>query len=207
MFRAITISREYGSGGGMIGEMLAQRVGWKLLDRRIVNEVAERAKVAPAFAARLDEQVDPWFYRLVKALWNGGFEAAPGSTAPAPFDSEAMARMTAEILREAARAGECVIVGRASQCVLRGDKDVFHASVFGPHAEKIQRVRSRLAPGADAERVLREVDRQRAAYIQRFYGENWKDRRLYHLTVTSGLGLEAVVATVLCAAGLSPKHS
>ena len=74
MFNVVTISREYGSGGGMIAEMLAHRLGWKLVDKSLVAEVARRAQIDAETAARLDESVDPWFYHLVKGLWHGGYE-------------------------------------------------------------------------------------------------------------------------------------
>ena len=100
--------------------------------------------------------------------------------------------------------------GRGSgdrQCILRRRHDVFHVSVFGPQQQKIQQMRDRLAPGIDAERFMKESDRRRAAYIRRFYGEDWKDRRLYHLVISSVLGIETVADTIVCAAGLTPKAS
>lgn len=206
MFRVITVSREHGSGGGIVAEILAKHLGWKLLDASVVDEVARRAKVPPNAAARWDEGVDPWFYGLVKALWHA-YASTATTPESEPFDSETMAKMTAEIFREAAQAGECVIVGRGSQCVLRRRKDVFHVSVFAPREEKVQRLRGRLAPGTDVERALEETDRKRSAYIKRFFGEDWKDRRLYHLTISSTLGLETVAATIVCAAGVPRAHS
>ena len=207
MFNVITISREYGSGGGTLAEMLAHSLGWKLVNQSLVEEVAKRAKIDPEIAARYDECVDPWFHRLVKGLWQGGYEGLATTVDTQMVDSEAMARLAGEIIREAASLGQCVIVGRGGQCVLRQRNNVFHVSVFGPHQQKIQRMRDRLAPGTDAERFMAETDRRRAAYINRFYGEDWKDRRLYHLVISSVLGLETVRDTILCAAGLTPKTS
>jgi cytidylate kinase len=201
MFRTITISREYASGGGMIARMIAERLGWNLLDARLVEDVARRARVPTQAAERLDEQTDPWFYPLVKGLWRGGFEAAPGSDVPWPLDAQTMAELAAEIMREAARGGKSVVVGRGGQCVLRDREDVFHVSIFAPLHQKMARLQERLGPGHDYEKILEEKDRQRATYIKRFYGENWKDRRLYHLTITSALGLETVATTILSAAG------
>jgi cytidylate kinase len=123
------------------------------------------------------------------------------------IDSEAMASIGGEIVREAASLGECVIVGRGSQCLLRRHENVFHVSVFAPRREKIHRLRERLASEADVERFMDEMDRRRAVYIHRFYGKDWKDRRLYHLVISSGLGLETVTNTIICAAGLTPKTS
>lgn len=207
MFNVITISREYGSGGGTLAEMLADGLGWKLVNQSLVEEVAKRAKIDPEIAARYDECVDPWFHRLVKSLWQGGYEGLATTVDTRMVDSEAMARLAGEIIREAALLGQCVIVGRGGQCILRQRDNVFHVSVFGPHQQKIERMRNRLAPGTDAERFMEETDRRRAAYISRFYGEDWKDRRLYHLVISSVLGLETVRDTVLCAAGLPPKAS
>jgi Cytidylate kinase-like family len=76
MFRAITVSREYGSGGGEIACMVAERLKWRLIDDAFVAEIAKRASVAPEVARRCDEALDPWFHRLLKAMWRGGHEGA-----------------------------------------------------------------------------------------------------------------------------------
>jgi len=207
MFNVITISREYGSGGGRIAEMLAQRLGWRLVDKSLVTEVARRAQIDAETAARFDESVDPWFHLLVKSLWQGGYEGLATTVDTSVIDSEGMARIGEEVIREAASLGQCVIVGRGSQCILRDRQGTMHVSVFGPRPEKIQRLRERLAEVADAERTMDDIDRRRAAYIRRFFGEDWKDRRLYHLAISSVLGLETVTNTILCAAGLAPRTS
>jgi len=207
MFNVITISREYGSGGGMIAEILARRLGWRLVDKSLVTEVARRAQIDAETAARFDESIDPWFHLLVKSLWQGGYEGLATTVDTGVIDSEGMARIAEEVIREAASLRQCVIVGRGSQCVLRHRKDAFHVSVFGPRHEKIQRLRERLAAGTDAEQTLEEMDRRRAAYIHRFFGEDWKDRRLYHLVISSVLGLETVTNTIVCGAGLTPQAS
>lgn len=207
MFNVITVSREYGSGGGIVAEMLSNRLDWKLVDRSLVTEVAQRAQIDPEVAARFDERVDPWFHRLVKSLWRGGYEGVASSVDTDVIDSEAMTRIGAEIVREAASMGHCVIVGRGSQCLLRNRKDTFHVSVFGPYKGKVQRLRELLPPGSDVERAIEEMDHWRATYIKRNFDKDWKDRRLYHLVISSGLGLETVADTILCAAGLNPHKS
>jgi Cytidylate kinase-like family len=207
MFRIITISREYGSGGGVVGETLARQLGWRLVDRSVVSEVARRANVDPSVAARFDEAVDPWFHHLVKALWRGGYEGVASRVETEAPDVQTLAAVTGEILLEAAALGQCVIVGRGGQCLLRDREDAFHACVYGPREQKIQRLRERLAPGMDVGECLEHIDRQRAAYIQRTFGEDWRDRRLYHLMISSVLGLETTAATILRAAGLTPRDS
>ncbi len=207
MFRIITVSREYGSGGGKVAEMLAERLGWRLVDRQLVAEVAKRARVDAATAAHFDETADPWFHRLVKALWRGGYEGVASQVETEALDSQTMASVTQGILREAAALGECVIVGRGGQCVFHDRQDAFHAAIYAPREMRIAALRERLTAGSNIEGWMEESDRRRAAYIRSTFGEDWKDRRLYHLMISSALGLEAVVETILCAAGRAPHGS
>src|SRR5689334_20680798 len=69
MFRVVTVAREYGSGGGSIARLLAERLNWKLLDRCLVERIAQAASVDPQVAEKYDECSDPWFNRLAQALW------------------------------------------------------------------------------------------------------------------------------------------
>src|SRR5579872_5761439 len=72
MTRIITISREYGSGGAAIAEILAKRLGWRLVDDPLIAEIATTAKISRETIDRYQESEDPWFHRIMKALWRGG---------------------------------------------------------------------------------------------------------------------------------------
>lgn len=69
--RVITIAREYGSGGAAIGRELARRLGWKLLDRELILELARRAHVHPCRVSEMDEHATSFVNRLLKSLWLG----------------------------------------------------------------------------------------------------------------------------------------
>lgn len=66
MFRLITIAREFGSGGAAVAQRISERLGWRLLDRALLEGIARSAQVDPRLAERFDERVDPWFHRLSK---------------------------------------------------------------------------------------------------------------------------------------------
>jgi cytidylate kinase len=201
--RAITISREYGSGGGIIARILAHRLGWKLVDSALIDEIARIANVNPQVAARLDEAIDPWFHRLTKALWRGGYEGSATCELTDSFDADAMASMCRRVITEAVEIGQCVIVGRGGQCILQARQDVFHVSVYAPLAQKIERLRDRKPPGTDLAALAYETDRRRAAYVRRYFGQDWTDRHLYNLAICSGCGLERTASAIMQAAGLS----
>jgi cytidylate kinase len=203
MIRTITISREYGSGGAEVAEIIARRLGWKLIDNSLIAEIAKAAEVNPALARQYDECVDPWFHRLAKAMWQGGYEGAASTVETSPFDADAMVALCRRALEEAASIGNCVTVGRGGQCILRG-RDVFHVFIYAPVEERIRRLRARIG-GTDEElaRLAEETDRMRATYIRRYFGEEWNNPLLYELIISSSVGLERAASAIICAAGLA----
>jgi cytidylate kinase len=200
-FRVVTVAREYGSGGAAIATRLAGRLGFQLLDRALIERIAEEAHIDPDLARRFDEHVDPWVKRIGHALWYGGFEAVAVVDENDVVNADRLAVLGGRVIEEAAHAGGCVIVGRGGQCLLRGRSDVFHVFVYAAREERLRRLRERLGPGAELELVLEETDRERAAYVRRHFGENWLDPRLYHLMVNATLGEEAAVSAILAALG------
>ncbi len=203
MFRVITISREYGSGGTSIARRIAERLGWQLVDDPLVVEIARRAQVHPDVARRYDERVSPWFERLTQSLWRGGFEGSASRAEGLAFDADEMSRLWSQLIRETAEIGKAVIVGRGSQCTLRDRQDVFHVSLYAPIEFRIEHQRGLVPAQTDLEDLARETDRQRAAYIRRYFGEDWKDRRLYHLEINTSIGFERVADVIVTAAGLA----
>jgi cytidylate kinase len=203
MFRVVTLAREYGSGGANIAQLLADRLGWKLLDRCLVEKIAQAARVEPRVAQAYDERPDPWFDRLARAFWEGGGlrGALPGPSFDV-FDANTAASLTQSLIEEAAAMGNCVIVGRASQCILQRRNDTFHVFIYAPREERLRRVRERHATLAEAEEALDVRDRERAAYVRRFYDQDWTNRHLYHLMLSSSQGEQVAVSTILTAAGL-----
>jgi cytidylate kinase len=202
MYPVITVAREYASGGGRIAQLLAGRLGWKLLDRCLVEEIAKAASVEPQVAEKYDERPDPWFDRLAETLWQSpGLRGYMGGPVSTWFDGEVAARLTKRVIEEAAGIGDCVIVGRGSQCILQSRGDVFHVFVFAPRVERLGRLRARepRLTKAEAEKKLDAQDGLRAAYVRDHYGLDWTNRHLYQLMISSSLGEEAAVSIILSA--------
>jgi cytidylate kinase len=195
MFRVLTIAREYGSGGALIGRSISERLGWKFLDKVFIENIARAAKVDPQLARRLDERTDSWLERLGRQ-WVGAFEGVVVSQ-PDFFDAETMAGLARNMIEEAYRRGNCVIVGRGAQCVLQHRKDAFHVFIFASWAERVARVQQRLPGKTDIEELIRSTDRQRADYIRTYFRRNWMDLHLYHLMICSELGEDHVESTII----------
>jgi cytidylate kinase len=208
MYRVITISREYGSGGSELARVLGRRLGWRLVDDDLIVQIAEAERISQDEVRRNDECVDPWFHRVLKALWHGGFEGAATRADLDPLDADRVANLWNRLALETAALGECVIVGRGGQCLLKGRGDTFHVAVYAPMSERIKRIREREPDRRDPEAAAHERDAIRAAYIMRHFGHDWTNRHLYHLMICSSVGLENAAEAILSSAGLGARsHS
>lgn len=197
MYRVLTVSREYGSGGGRIARSVAEKLGWKLLDRALVEAIARSVQVDPDLARRYDERVDSWLHRVSRrGLWHGAFEGVATVTDAQFFDAETMAGLGRNLITEAHSRGNCVIVGRGAQCVLQDRNDVLHVFVYAPWPERIARVRRRVPSAGDVEQLIRSTDQLRADYIRLYFGCEWNHPHLYHMLISSELG-ENVVAEII----------
>jgi cytidylate kinase len=202
MIQVITISREYGSGGGPVAKILGQRLGWRLIDDPLIGDIAGSIHASPEAVRSREEQVDPWFHRIVQALWRGGFEGAVTRTEAEPLDADGIARLWNGVILEAASMGRCIVVGRGGQCLLQGRPDAFHVKLYAPMKLRLRNLESREPPGTDLAAAAADRDRRRAAYIRHYFDQDWLNPHLYHLMLCASIGLERAARTILCAAGL-----
>jgi cytidylate kinase len=199
-YRVITVNREFGSGGGRIAQTIAQWLGWKLLDRDIIDAIAYAAHVDASQVQQYDEHVASWLQRLNQqtmrsAALAAGMELAEGSV----FDAAEMVKITQKVVEQAYAEGNCVIVGRGAQCILQHRPDVYHVFVYAPYRERVERLRKRLEPGAHVEQRIRKVDEERAKYLQEYFGKCWNNPHLYHLMISSSEDEGAAARLILFA--------
>ena len=199
-YRLLTVNREFGSGGGRIAQAIAERLGWKLLDRDIIDAIAYTAHVDSDVVRNYDEHVESWMRRINRgamrsAALTAGLELGEGAV----FNADEMTKVSQKIIEEAYSSGNCVIVGRGAQCVLQHKRDVFHVFVYAPYKERILRLRKRLDKGANVEQRIRTVDAERAKYLQQYFGKCWNDPHLYDLMISSNEDESPTVRLILYA--------
>jgi hypothetical protein len=177
--------------------MVAERLGWRLLDKALLEEIGRRAKVSERSVEALDERVDPWLHRITRPLWGSGGDGYSTIVPVELFDADAEARMAQTVIQEAYSAGGCVVVGRGAQCVLRGRAGVFHVFVYADWADRVRRVRERVGPKKDVEALIRSMDAIRLDYIRRHHHLDRLNPHLYDLMVKSSQQLEAAARLIL----------
>jgi cytidylate kinase len=198
MIRVLSIEREFGSGGGGIAQVLADRLGWAFWDHGITCEIARRLKCDIAAVEKREERLDPTFYRLMKAFMRGSYEGSiEAGTGMELLDAEHLAKHFEKLVNDIAKKGNAVIVGRGAAYFLRERTDGMHTFVYASHTEKLRRLLALGRSRSEAEGLLETVDKERAAFVKKYYGKDWPDRSLYHLLINSKIGDEAVISMIL----------
>lgn len=199
--RAITISREYGSGGGEVAARLAVRLGWQLIDHEVVARVAQELGVSIAEAEAYDERTEGLVSRILSSMQ---------AIDPAMFVNAAVSPVTdrrvyqealRRVVEAAVTAGHVVVVGRGAQFLLANRRDVLHARVVAPVELRIPYVMQREGLDYDAARARVQLkDRDRNRYLQATHHQHPDDLHLYDLVVnTNVLDLESAVDVIALA--------
>jgi len=197
MIRIITVEREFGAGGTVIAEKIAQHLGWKLWDQLLTEEIARRAECPKAVVEVREERTDPLYYRLFRSFLRGSYEGSLNAHKINPVDSECILKFTEIVVQEAAKTGNSVIVGRGSQQFLRNRQDTLRVFLYAPREDKVRRLLARGKSENEAEELVDTVDRERADFIHKYFRVQWPDRAVYHTMINTAIGDAAVVHMVL----------
>ena len=182
-------------------QKLAERLGWKLWDQLLTNEVARHSGMRFPTVEQHEERRDPLYYRLFKAFLRGSLRRQPNAHRMKMADADCMREASEKLVRQAAREGNCVIVGRGSAYYLETNPDAFHVFIYAPFEEKIQRLRNTGKSEEEAHVLAETVDQDRTAYIKQYFNIEWPFREFYRLMINSSLGDEVVVDTILSTVG------
>jgi len=197
MIRIITIEREYGCGGGMIAKNVADRLGWKLWDQLLTSEIARLSNCDQCEVEVREERLDPLYYRLFKSVLRGSFEGSLNLHRLKLVDADSIMRITEKVTQAAASAGDCVIVGRGSQHFLRDRNDTLRVFLYAPKDEKVRRLKADGVTEPDLEGLVETVDKERAAFIEKYFHLQWPDRPVYHAMLNTASGNGAVISAIL----------
>lgn len=176
----ITISREYGSGGHFIGEMLAKELGFAFYDKELISMVAAEGHFTEEFVARNEQKPASLLYRMIMQDYE------------APLDKslsrdDALFVAQSRVIRRIASQGSCVIVGRCADYILKDCPNAIHLFLYAGLPQKVKRVTEEygISPG-EAPGLIEETDRGRKEHYYRYTGQLWGDARNYLATFDTG---------------------
>jgi cytidylate kinase len=196
MIEILTIEREYGTGASHIAAAIAETLGWKVWDHEITEEIARRLKCKAEMVQKREERCDSPFYGLIKAFMRGSFESQTDAKLEL-LDAEHLAHLFEKVVQEIAGKGKCIIIGRGAPWFLRDRKDHFSVFLYAPYGERFRHIVAGGRTKQEAHQLLETVDRDRAAFVRKYYNKEWPDRYLYDMMLNVSPGDEAVVDTIL----------
>lgn len=165
---AITISRQMGSLGADVAQIVAERLGYHLAWKEIINQAAHRSGEPEVALAAIDEL--------------GLLDLCPSPQACLDYQ-----RAVQQVLIELAEQGNVVIVGRAGQAVLHNYPDVMHVRIIASpevRARRIAHIHGIALAGAFNQ--IEASDEYRRQYLDRYYDVSWDDPDLYDLVINTG---------------------
>ena len=185
-YSVITIGREHGSGGRMVAQKVADRLGIPLYDKKLIRMTADESGFSESYVAAAETK------RTSSFLYNLYFDSNN-----LPLDDQLFLAQC-KVIEEAAQKGPCVIVGRCGDYVLREWESCLRVFLYAPMEERMRRaVQEYHKDEKDVQRYLEKYDKSRAAYYNRFTNEKWGDPHRYHLMINTTLGLDVVADQII----------
>jgi len=192
----ITISREYGSGGRLIGQKVAQQLGVPFYDKELIELAAEKSGLSPDFIRNSEETASSGIVfglGAASSITSGYFISSE------PFFGDKAFFAQAAVIRDLAAKGSCVIVGRCAGYLLREDPDCVSVFIHSNLDDRLRRAAQvyGMSPEGLADTLVK-IDKSRANYHKYYTGERWNDMRAYHLAINTGMfGVDGAVQAII----------
>lgn len=189
----ITIGRQFGSGGHEIGAKLAEKLGLAFYDEEIITEAAKSANVPEDKIKAFDENRGK---PLFKPSSEGDYMILKKAPLYQYTQSDKVFELEASVIRAAAKAGNCVIVGHCGNYILKDTPTTLSAYIYAPDDFRADRVMNYYGAENrdDALKKIHDMDAQRRNYYQYYAGYEWGGREGRDLLINSAsLGIDATV--------------
>ena len=180
-YRIITVSRQFGSGGRSIGKKLAERLGYGYYDKELVKQVS----MATGFAPEYIEEKGEYAQSRSKLSYLFGVVGTAG-VMNGMSATDYLYTMQRKVILDLAEQGNCVIVGRCADYILRDRADTLHTFFHAPvpyRAERIVRLygESEQSP----EKRLADKDGKRRVNYEHFTGRTWGAAENYDISLNA----------------------
>ena len=184
----ISIGRELGSGGKEIAEMLANRLGFKFYDRKLLEVAARESGFNTTVFENADERETNSFLGSIFSIHGSIANVISGGNC---IDSDQIFSMQSETIRNIAEKENCVIVGRCAEYVLRNHPRMTSIFITANHEDRITYIMNHEGKSRDeAIETIDKGDKRRRQYHDYYATTRWGEARCYDICINaSQLGL------------------
>jgi len=195
----ITISRQFGAGGRELGERLSKRIGYRLVDEDMLEQVAIKAKVSPEGVLSFEKSGGSKLMKFLDSLISKRFIDRLLTDERGYIDADRYVGVVQEIIQELYKEGDVIILGRGGQYVLQDKPNTFHVLLVADRSyrEQFLMQKYKVTERVAAQAIARE-DRQRTLFLNCFSTEDHDAPLLYDLVVNTGrLGMETTEGLIV----------
>ena len=194
MKKLVTISREYGSGGRIIGKLLAEKLHVPFYDKEIIDLAVEQSGYSREIIESAEMKAKSSFaYSLASAL---SFNEGIGGSALSVNDKLFLAQF--QVIKEIGETQTGVIVGRCADYVLRGMPGVTNVFIYGEYEDRVKRAIEKY--GDDPAKIkehIASLDKARQNYYNYHTGQKWGEIKNYNLAINSSYITEEECANLI----------
>ena len=177
----ITIARQFGTGGHEIGEEIAKRLGVKLIDKQILTAVAEKLRITPEKAARLDEKRPSWWDDFA-VFYRAFADSTTYSGNARELTSRQMFNAQAAEIKAIARHESCVVIGRCGFYLFADTPNTVRIFLHADRQARLKRIMQIYnTDERKARQMMEEHDYGREIYTKDMTGKTWNDATNYDL--------------------------
>jgi cytidylate kinase len=194
----ITISRQLGAGGDTIAAQVANALGYELIDKKIITEVAKKAGVTVEKALSLDEKYKPRTIEWLMSVINPKIGKILVSE-ERHLDAKSYVDYLRNVIIGISEKGNVLIVGRGSQFILHNFENVFQVRIIADDQFRIERVKNFYnISEAEAFDIIKKTDSARKSFVSNYLNADWENPKWYHMILNSSrLGIEQSVEIIV----------
>lgn len=182
---AITIGREFGSGGKEIGEVVAAMLGINFYDKKLIEIASQKSGINKELFEDADESKS---FSLIGGLLGLRSSLLDGVSTDYYLSNESLFQIQSDVIRDLATEGSALFVGRCANYVLKDCKSCVNIFISASKEDKIERVCSRMGLSPDkAVALIEKIDKKRASYYNYFSNQRWGEIHSYDLCINSSL--------------------
>ena len=193
----ITIARQYGSGGREIGERVAKELNIPIYDKVLITEAASKGDLNEEVLKSADESsANSLLYTLAMGSNTLGTAMHFGYKMPL---NDKLFLLQSEVIRDYAKEGSGVFIGRCADYVLRDEPNVFRLFIYGDLDHRKDRVAKRHPELKSSQIVdaINKTDKRRSTYYNFYTGNKWGKYDNYDMAINSStLGIEGTVELI-----------
>lgn len=187
--RTITISRQMGTGGSYIGQLIATHLGLKYVDREVLHLAAKEFGGDEETVAARSEKISSFWERVLGGLSFGGADTHYNPPPLPSFTDRELFDKQVEILKRIATRHDCVVVGWAGVFLLPRHRGTFNVFCHAPKSFRVKRLMSIYPDLTDekARLLITGSDRTREIYFNEMTDHDWTCARNYNLSIDTSL--------------------